>query len=173
MKPLMPITLCPEPDPKAVISKLFQIFMVVALCCSGALLADDSIQNSAVISKEALFLQHPKFQENFDQYEVLEAAAKIPADVSVLIFFGAWCHDSQREVPRMLKILEAVGFSQDSLKMVTLDYSKTDPEGLAVANAVEFTPTFIFFREQKEIGRIVERPASTLEAAMSELLVQQ
>jgi len=73
----------------------------------------------------------------------------------------------------MLKILEAVGFSQDSLKMVTLDYSKTDPEGLAVANAVKFTPTFIFFREQKEIGRIVERPASTLEAAMSELLVQQ
>ena len=57
--------------------------------------------------------------------------------------------------------------------MVTLDYSKTDPEGLAVANGVEFTPTFIFFRQQKEIGRIVERPATTLEEAMSELLVQR
>ena len=100
MKPLMPITFYPEPDPKAFITKLFQIFMVVVLCRSGALLADDSIQNSAVISKEALLLQHPKFQENFDQYEVLEAAAKIPADVSVLIFFGTWCHDSQREVPQ-------------------------------------------------------------------------
>ncbi len=173
MKPLMPMTSCLGPDPQAFISKLFQIFMVVALCCSGALLADDSIQNSAVISQEALFLQHPKFQENFDQYEVLEATAKIPADVSVLIFFGTWCHDSQREVPKMLKILEAVGFSQDSMKMVTLDYSKTDPEGLAIANAVEFTPTFIFFREQKEVGRIVEKPATTLEESMIELLVQQ
>ena len=148
--------------------------MVVVLCRSGALLADDSIQNSAVISKEALLLQHPKFQENFDQYEVLEDAAKIPADVSVLIFFGTWCHDSQREVPQNAENFGGCWvFTEDSLKMVTLDYSKTDPEGLAVANAVEFTPTFIFFRQQKEIGRIVERPASTLEEAMSELLVQQ
>jgi thioredoxin 1 len=54
--------------------------------------------------------------------------------------------------------------------MVTLDFSKTDPEGLAVANSVEFTPTVIFFRQQEEIGRIIERPATTLEEAMSELL---
>ena len=170
MKPLMPITFYPEPDPKAFITKLFQIFMVVVLCRSGALLADDSIQNSAVISKEALLLQHPKFRENFDQYEVLEAAAKMPADVSVLIFFGTWCHDSQREVPRMLKILEAVGLPEAHIKMVTLDFSKTDPGGLAAANGVEFTPTFIFFRQQEEIGRIIEKPAKTLEEAMVELL---
>ena len=73
----------------------------------------------------------------------------------------------------MLKILEAVGLPADHIEMVTLDYSKADPRGLAVANGVEFTPTFIFYRQQKEIGRIVEKPATSLEEAISELLVQR
>ena len=153
-------------------AKLSQMFMVVVLFCSKALLADESIQNSGVISKQALFLQHPNFQENFDRYEVLDADLKIPNDLSVLMFFGTWCHDSQREVPRMLKILEAVGFPQADIKMVTLDFSKNDPLGLAAENEVKFTPTFIFFRQQNEVGRIIEKPETTLEAAVSELLAQ-
>ena len=159
--------------PKVLMAKLSQMFMVVVLFCSKALLADESIQNSGVISKQALFLQHPNFQENFDRYQVLDAAPKIPDDVSVLIFLGTWCHDSQREVPRMLKILETVGFPQADIKMVTLDFSKNDRLGLAAANEVKFTPTFIFFRQQNEIGRIVEKPATTLENAVSQLLDQR
>ena len=153
-------------------AKLSQIVMVVVLCCSNPLLADNSLQNSSVISKQALFLQHPNFQENFERYEVLDGAPKIPNDVSVLILFGTWCHDSQREVPRMLKILEAVGFPQADVKMVTLDFSKNDPLGLSVENDVKFTPTFIFFRQQNEFGRIVEKPATTLEEAIGQLLDQ-
>ena len=70
----------------------------------------------------------------------------------------------------MLKILEAAGLPEDHIKMVTLDFSKTDPGGLAVVNGVEFTHTFIVFRQQGEIGRIIEKPATTLEEAMVELL---
>lgn len=173
MKPLMPITFCPKLAPKAFLARAFQFFMLVALCCSGALLAGDRSQTSGVISRQELFLEHPNFEENFDRYEVLEDTVKVPADVNVLIFFGTWCHDSQREVPRMLKILETVGLPADNIEMVTLDYSKADPGGLAVAHAVEFTPTFIFYRQQKEIGRIVEKPATSLEEAIGELLVQR
>ena len=172
MRSLIRIVLSCDPHTGAFVVKLFQFFMVVALCCSGTLLADDMSQNSGVISRQELFIEYPNFEENFDRYEVLEGAVKIPSEVSILIFFGTWCHDSQREVPRMLKILETVGFSEDSIKMVTLDFSKTDSGGLAVANAVEFTPTFIFLKQQKAIGRIVERPATTLEEAIAELLVQ-
>jgi len=72
----------------------------------------------------------------------------------------------------MLKILEAVGFPQADVKMVTLDFSKNDPLGLTVENDVKFTPTFIFFRQQNEFGRIVEKPATTLEEAIGQLLDQ-
>ena len=145
-------------------------FFAVLMLSLNVIAAPESVQHLGGISKQTLFLEHPSFEESFNQYEVREVAEKIPTDVSVLIFFGTWCHDSQREVPRMLKILEAVGLSEDHIKMVTLDFSKTDPGGLAVANGVEFTPTFIFFRQQDEIGRIIERPATTLEEAMVELL---
>jgi thiol-disulfide isomerase/thioredoxin len=158
--------------PKVLMAKLPLIFMVVVLCCSNPVPADNSLQNSGVTSRQALFLQYPNFRENFDRYEVLDADLKIPNDLSVLMFFGTWCHDSQREVPRMLKILEAVGFPQADIKMVTLDFSKNDPLGLAAENEVKFTPTFIFFRQQNEVGRIIEKPATTLEAAVSELLDQ-
>jgi hypothetical protein len=72
----------------------------------------------------------------------------------------------------MLKILETVGFPQAGIKMVTLDFSKNDSLGLAAANDINFTPTFIFFRQQNEVGRIVEKPATTLEEAVSQLLNQ-
>ena len=145
-------------------------FFAVLMLSLNVIAAPESVQHLGGISKQTLFLEHPSFEESFNQYEVREVAEKIPTDVSVLIFFGTWCHDSQREVPRMLKILEAVGLPEDHIKMVTLDFSKTDPGGLAVANGVEFTPTFIFFREQEEVGRIIEKPATTLEEAMVELL---
>ena len=145
-------------------------FFAVLMLSLNVIAAPDSAQHSGGISKQALFLKHPSFEESFNQYEVRESAEEIPTDVSVLIFFGTWCHDSQREVPRMLKILEAVGLPEAHIKMVTLDFSKTDPGGLAAANGVEFTPTFIFFRQQEEIGRIIEKPAKTLEEAMVELL---
>lgn len=142
----------------------------VLMLSLNAIAASDSALHLGDISKQELFLRHPTFEENYNRYEVLDSAERMPADFRVLIFFGTWCHDSQREVPRMLKVLEAVGLPEDHIKMVTLDFSKTDPEGLAVANGVEFTPTFIFFRQQDEIGRIIERPATTLEEAMVELL---
>jgi thioredoxin 1 len=142
----------------------------VLMLSLNVIAAPEAVQHWGDISKQALFLKHPSFEENFDRYEVLESAEEIPADTSVLIFFGTWCHDSRREVPRMLKILEVVGLPEDNIKMVALDFSKTDPGGLAVANGVEFTPTFIFFRQQEEIGRIIEKPATTLEEAMVELL---
>jgi len=167
IKSLTRIALRADPHSGAFAVKLF---MVVTLCFSGELLADDITQSSGVISKQQLFLEYPNFEQTFNRYEVREVAEKIPTDVRVLIFFGTWCHDSQREVPRMLKILEAAGLPEDHIKMVTLDFSKTDPGGLAVANGVEFTPTFIFFREHQEVGRIIEKPATTLEDAMVELL---
>ena len=145
----------------------------VLILSLNVIAAPEAVQHWGDISKQALFLQHPNFQENFDRYQVLDAAPKIPDDVSVLIFLGTWCHDSQREVPRMLKILETVGFPQADIKMVTLDFSKNDRLGLAAANEVKFTPTFIFFRQQNEIGRIVEKPATTLENAVSQLLDQR
>ena len=107
-----------------------------------------------------LFDAHPRFARGYEAFdaEVLE----LPDEVSVLLFFGTWCHDSEREVPRLVKLLETAGLSEDKLTLIALDYRKREPEGRAREFNVRYTPTAIFMREGAEVGRIVERPKTSL-----------
>ena len=70
MKSLIRIALRADPHSTAFVIKLFQLFMVVTLCLSGELLADDITRNSGVISKQQLFLEYPNFEQSFNRYEV-------------------------------------------------------------------------------------------------------
>ena len=114
------------------------------------------------ISQAQLLERHEVFKRNYDAYEVPAGIDGLPADLEVKILFGTWCHDSEREVPRMLKLLTASGVKEDNISLISLDIRKEEPEGRAKALDVRFTPTFIFFSEGKEIGRIIERPTASL-----------
>lgn len=91
-------------------------------------------------------------------------------DAEVIIFFGAWCGDSKREIPRFLKITDAAGFPPAAVKLYSLDRSKKSPDGLTEQYLIERVPTFIFTRQGGEIGRIVEAPSSSLEADIVAIL---
>ena len=103
---------------------------------------------------------YPSFRRGYEAFEV--EPLNLPEDTSVLLFFGTWCHDSEREVPRLLKLLETAGLSEDQLTLIALDYRKREPEGRAAEFNVRYTPTAIFMRDGVEVGRIIERPATTL-----------
>ena len=110
------------------------------------------------ISQAELLKRHKVFKRNYDAYEVTAGIDGLPADLKVKILFGTWCHDSEREVPRMLKLLAASGVKEDNISLISLDIRKEEPEGRAKALDVRYTPTFIFYSDGHEIGRIVERP---------------
>lgn len=93
----------------------------------------------------------------------LEALAKTLNGVQVKVFMGTWCHDSQREVPRLYKILESSNFDLRNLTLVSLNPAKKTPSGLEIGLNIQRTPTFIFFKDGVEIGRIVETPRDSLE----------
>ena len=114
------------------------------------------------ISQADLLQRHEVFKRNYDAYEVTAGIDGLPADLKVKILFGTWCHDSEREVPRMLKLLAASGVKEDNISLISLDIRKEEPEGRAKALAVRFTPTFIFFIGGTELGRIVEQPSKSL-----------
>ena len=107
-----------------------------------------------------LFDAHPRFAQGYEAFDA--KALKLPDEVSVLLFFGTWCHDSEREVPRLVKLLETAGLSEDKLTLIALDYRKREPKGRAAKFNVRFTPTAIFLRDGEEVGRIVERPNTSL-----------
>ena len=58
------------------------------------------------------------------------------------------------------------------VELVALDFNKSEPKGRAALQDLEYTPTFVFSLRDKEIGRIVERPVGTLEAAIGSIMGQ-
>ena len=122
------------------------------------------------ISQAELLERHEVFKRNYDAHEVTAGIDGLPADLKVKILFGTWCHDSEREVPRMLKLLAASGVREDNISLISLDIRKEEPEGRAKALAVRFTPTFIFFSDDAELGRIIERPVESLKADIAEMV---
>ncbi|WP_200825067.1 hypothetical protein [Aquimarina sp. AU119] len=89
---------------------------------------------------------------------------------TIKLFMGTWCGDSKREVPRFYKILENSNFPLDRLTTIAVDRSreayKQSPGGEHEGLNIHRVPTFIFYKDGKEINRIVESPIDTLEEDM-------
>jgi thiol-disulfide isomerase/thioredoxin len=114
------------------------------------------------------------YTKNYKTYTVKEdltpAIKKGLKGVEITTFMGTWCGDSKRETPRMLKILDAADFKEKNFELITVDRSKSKPTEYTAGNNIIRVPTFIFKKDGKEIGRIVERPVESLEADMLKIL---
>ena len=73
------------------------------------------------------------------------------------------CHDSKREVPRLIKILNSLNFPEKNLKIILLNSEKKTSDGLEIGKLITNTPTIIFLNESEEVNRIVEFPYENLE----------
>ncbi len=121
------------------------------------LLGDIQIQN--------LFTEYPLFKSRYDNYEVTDQINLSDLeDISVVIMFGTWCHDSKREVPKMLRILDSAGVGIEQISLIGVDTNKAEPEGREKLYNLRNTPTLILLKNGKEVGRIIERPNVSLEA---------
>lgn len=92
-----------------------------------------------------------------------EAMAK--HDYRIDLYMGTWCHDSQRETPRLYKLLEMVDFDMSKLSVVSVNYSKKVPNvspEVAEKLNIHHVPTIIFYENGKEVGRFVESARESL-----------
>ena len=114
------------------------------------------------------------FAPTYSTYPVdREVAAEIKSlfkNVTVKIFMGTWCEDSQREVPHFYKILDAMNVAKEDVELIAVDEEKVTPNHLEDGFDITYVPTFIFYRNGKEINRIVESPVNSLEEDMLTIL---
>lgn len=119
------------------------------------------------------------FRSGYEEYapraDFLEALRHVGTDdVRVSIFFGTWCGDSRREVPRWLKLFDAMGFPQDRVELVAVDdtdeANKQSPAGEERGFEVYRLPTVVVKRGGTEIARVVEYPALSIERDLLEIL---
>ncbi len=107
------------------------------------------------------------FQKNYESYIVDEVIqnedfSKLN-EYNIEIFMNTKCHDSEREVPRFLKILNTLNFSNENLRIVLLNSEKKTIDGLEIGKDITNTPTIIFLKNSNEENRIVEFPFENLE----------
>jgi len=89
------------------------------------------------------------YTKNYSNYSPdksnLNTLAKGLKGIQVKVFMGTWCHDSQREVPRLYKILESSNFDLSNLTLVSLNPEKKTPNGLEKGLDIQRTKESLTF----------------------------
>lgn len=105
-----------------------------------------------------------EYEEYTPEQSVIEKLEKQINDVlRIKIVLGSWCSDSQREVPRFFRIMDEAGIMDEKVELISVNRDKMVPGMDISALKIERVPTFIVYDGIKELGRIIETPAGTLE----------
>lgn len=143
-----------------------RITLLLSLCLlSFMALAADNKPFTGHISGVDLLNEYPKFASEYESFSPTtadEKAMQTLAGKDILVLFGTWCHDSQREVPRLLKLLDQSNVKVNSLKLVAVGYDKSDPQGIAEQYNLQYTSTIIVLDKGEEVARMVEKPKQSL-----------
>ena len=76
----------------------------------------------------------------------------------IIVFLGTWCTDTHRELPRLMKILEAAKYPENKIKLIAVNRKKETPDGEDVQYSIKRVPTIIMKKYGREVGRIIEMP---------------
>lgn len=120
---------------------------------------------AGMISASQLIEQYPEFRAVYEQYQPSSAeiaAVQSLSGKSLVVLFGTWCHDSEREVPRLLKLLDVSGVELQSLSLHGVNYNKQEPNDLHRKYDLRYTPTIILLQGADELGRVIEKPVTSL-----------
>lgn len=101
---------------------------------------------------------------------VVEKLKPLLKDVQITVFMGTWCEDSHREVPYLYKVLDKTGYDESQLTVIAVSEEKTTPQGFEESKNITHVPTIIFYKDEVEMGRIVEFTIQTLEQDMLAIL---
>lgn len=139
------------------------IFMIGFLSFSTTAQEKDVLLGKVQI--EQLKNSEDWFLSNYKSYKPEKSKLKkfqkaLPKDdIRFEIFFGAWCPDSQREVPRMVKIFDKVGMDKDQYDLIAVNRFKDLPDAYkkrADEIKLDRVPTLIYYKNGKQVNRFVE-----------------
>ena len=119
---------------------LFCLFVYVSVCNGQDLIGSFELDD---LKKEPY---REWFTPEYDNYKpfgkTTEQLTSKLEGVEIVVFMGTWCSDSDKKTP----------------------------SGSAAENGITNVPTFIFYRNGKEVNRIVESPIDFLEDDMLAIL---
>jgi thiol-disulfide isomerase/thioredoxin len=112
------------------------------------------------------------FKKNYADYKptpsVIEQLKAVSMKgFSIKMFFGTWCGDTKREMPRLLKVLDEIGFSKEKITFIAL--SSADSLKKQSNNHEERgynifrVGCYVIEKNGVEVNRIYELPTLSME----------
>ncbi|MBN1270762.1 MAG: thioredoxin family protein [Candidatus Aminicenantes bacterium] len=152
-------------------TKKFVYAILVVVIIGGTVLSAEER-----INREAILSAGPEWEENHLNYQVDEELlatlkTKIGETLKIDVYLGLWCRDSKENLPKFIKIMDTLNDSRVEVNYFTCE-RKADRDVKYFVEELKIThvPTFIFYRDGQEIGRIVENPTKSLIQDMIDIL---
>ena len=128
------------------------------------------------IDKNKILATGQEWKDNYMNYRVDESfletlKTKIGDNLKIDVYLGTWCSDSLNNVPKFIKIIDTVGEDNIPVNYYNVERKPSRDVKYYVEDLkVERVPTFIFYRDGKEIGRIIENPKNSLAEDFLEII---
>jgi hypothetical protein len=135
--------------------------ILVGLCTRNAFLKD---------SYRSWFLPEYKMYQNIIRKKDLDSIGNMLEEVKVKIILGTWCHDSQEHFPHFMTILDYLKMPAVNYEIICVNTQKEAVSFSIDSLNVIYVPTFIFYKNEIELGRIIETPIINLERDMLAIL---
>lgn len=120
------------------------------------------------------------FTKNYEDYStnqtVINTISSELQNYTITLFMGTWCGDSKKEVPRLYKVLEAANFPMHQLTVIAVSREanmyKQSPQHEEAGLNIHRVPTVIFYKNGKEINRIIEHPIDSFEEDIKQIITK-
>jgi len=112
-------------------------------------------------------LFNSSFKKEYDNYtpdgEIMSQVTSLLDEITVTIVLGTWCSDSREQVPRFIRIYDVLEHAIPFPVLICVDSEKKAGEVSLEGMNIMKVPTFIIYHNNRELGRIIETPQTTLE----------
>lgn len=130
------------------------------------------------LTRDRILSTGQQWRDAYDKYDppaelVAALKAHLGDGLTIDVYLGLWCPDSRNNVPPFIKILDRLDTAVPVRYIgVPRKAARTVPYYVEEFK-VERVPTFIFYREGREIGRIVENPQAGMIEDMLDIVLKQ
>lgn len=132
-----------------------------------------AIEPTELFARFDIFKQNKSAEAPEVSDQQLATLAQHLDNKKIVVVFGTWCEDSQREVPRLLNIIERINHNHPNVNIQTeflaVAPSSLRDKGIVKKYSIRAVPTIMLFDHDQEAGRVVEHTPTSLAVALSNM----
>lgn len=135
----------------------------------GPLTVDEFTQNTAYVWYQTGYEAYPtaenqqSFQDAVNRIKAAMNGGENEYSMLMVLKPNCGCQHTQTEMPRVMKTLDMAGFPRQNIEIYLTDTRLAGIDDIKAQHNISSSddvPTFIIFRNDTEIGRIEQQPAS-------------